>query len=98
MSDRLSSVLRTDLGQALKEGLTPEKEFWSSRKTVEELSKSNYFLDEGAAEATWPELFNTLLGMSAGGNDVMLSLSLSLSFSRSLSLPLQLPLPIGTYN
>ena len=67
MSDRLASVLRTDLGQALKEALTPDKEFWSSRKTVEELSKGNYFLDEGAEEATWPELFNTLLGKYCQG-------------------------------
>ena len=70
VSDRLASVLRSDLGQALKEALTPEKEFWSSRKTVEELSKGNYFLDEGATEATWPDLFNTLLGKCQEGNEV----------------------------
>ena len=56
-------MLRVDLGQALREALAPEREFWSSRRTVEELSKGGYFLDEGASEATWPDLFSAMLGM-----------------------------------
>jgi hypothetical protein len=62
ISDKLQNVLKMELGQALQEPLTKDKEFWGANKTLNQLASGKYFVDEGNEEAVWPELFAKMTG------------------------------------
>ena len=54
-----------ELGQALQEPLTKEKEFWGASKTLNQLASGKYFVEEGQDEAVWPQLFTEITGSSS---------------------------------
>ena len=51
-----------ELGQALREPLSKEKEFWGPNKTLNQLASGKYFVEEGQEEASWPKLFTDITG------------------------------------
>ena len=65
ISEKLQNVLKMELGQALQEPLTKEKEFWGASKTLNQLASGKYFVEEGQDEAVWPQLFTEITGSSS---------------------------------
>ena len=65
ISDKLQNVLKMELGQALLEPLTKDKEFWGASKTLNQLASGKYFVEEGQEDAVWPQLFTEITGLNA---------------------------------
>ena len=60
MPQKFQNVLKIELGQALHEPLSKEREFWSAGKTLKQLAAGKYFVEEGEDEAKWPEVFKEI--------------------------------------
>ncbi|KAL5256929.1 hypothetical protein ACHWQZ_G012010 [Mnemiopsis leidyi] len=60
ISNKLQNVLKMELGHALREPLSKEKEFWGPNKTLNQLASGKYFVEEGQEDATWPKLFTDI--------------------------------------